>query len=76
MWSKVFSKDHQADFFYSDKPLEAMKARDSLQKGNTRAKSSSCATVSKTKQKVAPKIASKKITKASLKKVKSLTTVK
>ena len=76
MWSKVFSKDHQADFFYSDKPLEAMKARDNLQNVNTRAKSSSSAPVSKSKKKAAPKIASKKITKASLKKVKSLTSVR
>lgn len=32
MWNKVFTMGDRVDFFYSNKPLEAMKARDNLQK--------------------------------------------
>jgi len=32
MWEDVFEPQSAVDFFYSDRPLEAMQARDKLQK--------------------------------------------
>ena len=71
MWRPVFTMAGGVNFFFSDKPLEAMKSRDKFQV-RSKAKKTVSPTLSRKKtanQKVAPKKSPKKIAKKPSKKV-------
>ena len=71
VWKQVFTMAGGVNFFYSDRPLESMKARDKFQV-RSKAKKTASPTSSRkktTKQKVAPKKSPKKIAKKTSKKV-------